>query len=96
MNKNTGTLVTVKDLFKSLPVRLAEFKRSHKTQYQKCVSLLQQYAVISTHCKLTVSNNQGENLPFNDIFRTSQRVPFAHSAQWLTAFGQNIQQVLGR
>ena len=29
--KNVGTVVSVKDLFQTLPVRLGEFKKSHRT-----------------------------------------------------------------
>lgn len=38
--KNGGTVVTVRDLFASIPVRLGEFKKTHRTQYTKCVGLL--------------------------------------------------------
>jgi len=57
IQKNPGTSVSVREMFSLLPVRLSEFKKSHKTQFARCVSLLQQYGVISTHCKITVSNN---------------------------------------
>jgi len=38
--KNDGTVVTIRDLFAGIPVRLGEFKKTHRTQYTKCVGLL--------------------------------------------------------
>lgn len=40
VQKNDGTQVIVRDLFKDLPVRQIEFKKTHKTQYSKCLQLL--------------------------------------------------------
>lgn len=50
----------VKDLFKDLPVRLAEFKKSYKNQYARALQLLQAYAIIATESKLSVAYNLGE------------------------------------
>ena len=71
--KNVGTTITVRDLFSQLPVRFSEFKKTYKSQYQKCINLLQQYAIVSTDCRVTIFNNQGENMPFSEVFRTSVR-----------------------
>lgn len=40
VSKKDGTQVIIRDLFKNLPVRLIEFKKSFKSQYAKAVSLL--------------------------------------------------------
>lgn len=61
----------MRDLFKILPVRYTEFKKSHKAQLAKCIQLLQQYAVVQTQIKLTVQVNQGDNMPFNPVLRTT-------------------------
>ena len=50
----------IKDLFKDLPVRLMEFKKTYKTQYARALQLLQAYAIIATESKITVSYNLGE------------------------------------
>ena len=83
----------MREIFGLLPVRLSEFKKSHKTQFARCVSLLQQYGVIATHCKILVSNNQGEGMPFTDVFRTVARDAFSKEKPkvWLQSLGLNIQ-----
>ncbi|KAG4300541.1 hypothetical protein PCK1_003200, partial [Pneumocystis canis] len=51
-----GTIVCVKQLFYSLPVRRKEFERNHKHDFQKALSVLQSYAIISTGIKLQVTH----------------------------------------
>jgi DNA mismatch repair ATPase MutL len=97
--KNDGTTITIRDLFSQLPVRFSEFKKTYKSQYQKCLNLLQQYAIVATACRVTVFNSQGENMPFSEVFRTSVRDKFTLSEAklWMhSSFGPNISQVLGR
>ena len=38
--RNNGTQVIVKDLFKNLPVRLVEFKKTYRVQFAKCIQLM--------------------------------------------------------
>ncbi|KAK3288153.1 MutL mismatch-repair protein pms1, partial [Cymbomonas tetramitiformis] len=47
-----GTLVCVKDLFATLPVRHKEFKRNLKREYGRLISLLQAYALICTSVRM--------------------------------------------
>lgn len=55
-----GTTVVIQDLFAPLPVRYREFQRNLKREYAKCISMLQEYALIATHvrfyCINTVNN----------------------------------------
>jgi len=60
LTSKDGTSVIVKDLFKDLPVRLTEFKKSYKNQYARALQLLQAYAIIATESKLSVAYNLGE------------------------------------
>ena len=68
--RKTGTQVIVKDIFRNLPVRLIEFKKNHKTQYARCIQLLQQYAIVSVNTRISILNNQGELMPFTSVLRT--------------------------
>ena len=54
--RNTGTTVSVENLFEVLPVRRSEFSRSIKKHYQKLIRILQSYAVISAGVKIVVMN----------------------------------------
>ncbi|KAG1669863.1 hypothetical protein FOA52_012451 [Chlamydomonas sp. UWO 241] len=51
-----GTTLAVRSLFKPLPVRHKEFLRNLKREYTKLQTVLQAYAVISTHCRIVVTN----------------------------------------
>ena len=68
--RNQGTQVQVSKLFESLPVRLCEFKKTYKLQFQKCLALLQQYALVNTHVTFRILNSAGDKLPFNQVLRT--------------------------
>ncbi|KAH6688078.1 hypothetical protein F5X68DRAFT_152579 [Plectosphaerella plurivora] len=50
-----GTMVTVQNLFHNLPVRRRELERNIKREWNKAVTLLNQYACIQTGLKFTVS-----------------------------------------
>ena len=58
--KSTGTAVTVEELFHHIPVRRMEYLKHIKTQYLKCVLLLQSYAIISTNVAFKVINYKGK------------------------------------
>ncbi|SCU88285.1 LADA_0E09274g1_1 [Lachancea dasiensis] len=53
-SRNKGTTVHVSQLFNTLPVRKKEFTRNHKRQFNKCISLLQQYTIIQDRMKISV------------------------------------------
>lgn len=57
--RSIGTTVAIKELFKPLPVRYKEFKRTLKREYAKLVSLLQAYALIKTGVRLLCTNQAG-------------------------------------
>lgn len=50
-----GTVVSVANLFHTLPVRRRELERNIKREYQKVIALLNQYACIQTNLKFSVS-----------------------------------------
>ncbi|PHH52447.1 Mismatch repair endonuclease PMS2 [Ceratocystis fimbriata CBS 114723] len=59
-----GTTVVVQDLFYNLPVRRKELERNIKREWNKLISLLNQYACIQTGLKFTVSQqpNKGKKI----------------------------------
>ena len=71
-------------------MRLIEFKKNYKTQYAKCIQLMQQYAIISDKTKLAILNNQGEGMPFTSVLRTNPTLPGD------IGFKENIQSILGK
>ena len=73
ISKKNGTQVVIKDLFRDLAVRLVEFKKSYKAQYAKAIAMLQSYAMIATHTKMSILNNLGDAMPFNTVLRTKSR-----------------------
>jgi DNA mismatch repair ATPase MutL len=54
--RSIGTTVTIKELFKTLPVRYKTFQRNVKKEYVKLVQQLQAYAIIATSVKLLATN----------------------------------------
>ncbi|KAK4700264.1 DNA mismatch repair protein PMS2, partial [Phenoliferia sp. Uapishka_3] len=54
--RSKGTTVTVKELFKSLPVRRKDLIKNSKREFGKAVELVQSYAVIKTGCRIEVKN----------------------------------------
>ncbi|BAO39685.1 DNA mismatch repair protein PMS1 [Kluyveromyces marxianus DMKU3-1042] len=55
-SRNTGTTITVSNLFDTLPVRKKDFVKNHKRQFSRSVELIQSYALIQTNVKISVSN----------------------------------------
>ena len=51
---------------------------------------MQQYAIISDKCRLTILNNQGEGMPFTSVLRTNPSQPGE------IGFKENIQSILGK
>lgn len=54
--RSRGTTVTVKELFKTLPVRRKELIKNAKREFGKAVDLVQSYALIKTGCRFEVKN----------------------------------------
>ena len=54
--RSKGTTVTVKELFKTLPVRRKDLIKNAKREFGKAVELVQSYAVIKTGCRIEVKN----------------------------------------
>lgn len=52
-----GTIVSVEDIFKNLPVRRRELEKNIKREYGKVLGLLHAYTCISTGVRFTVSNH---------------------------------------
>ena len=106
VSKKNGTQVIVKGLFHDLPVRYTDFKKTHKSQYAKAVALMQSYAMIATQTKITVSNNQGDAMPFSNVLRTNVRpkpdgqlmnlLDEWDGKRWIQPFQDNIIAILGR
>lgn len=65
--RDTGTTVTVTNLFHSLPVRLHEFKRNIKKEYAKCISVIQAYALVSVNTRISCSNVSSKGLVLGGI-----------------------------
>jgi DNA mismatch repair ATPase MutL len=78
--RSVGTTVSVKDLFKPLPVRYKAFQRNLKKEYVKLVQLLQAYATIATNVRIIATNQVKElcNNPATDsdvaVFTYSLRI----------------------
>lgn len=58
--KEVGTDIYLQNLFRNLPVRYQEFKANYKSQFTSAVSLLENYALISTEAKITVINSTAD------------------------------------
>jgi len=54
--RNNGTTVKVIELFKNVPVRYNEFKRTHKIQYRNAVDLIQEYSLVNYSMQFTITN----------------------------------------
>ncbi|XP_076814664.1 mismatch repair endonuclease PMS2-like [Clavelina lepadiformis] len=57
--RQTGTTVTLRNIFSSLPVRHKEFKKNIKKEYTKALGVLSAYCIISTDAKISCSNQTG-------------------------------------
>eukprot|EP01022_Parablepharisma_sp_SALTPOND_P004469 TRINITY_DN120354_c2_g1_i1.p1 TRINITY_DN120354_c2_g1~~TRINITY_DN120354_c2_g1_i1.p1 ORF type:complete len:1020 (+),score=78.55 TRINITY_DN120354_c2_g1_i1:605-3664(+) len=84
-NRITGTSVKITDLFKSVPVRYNEFRRTHKTQYRAALDLIQEYALSHYKLKFSVSNHHPA--------KGKQSVFLKGAAENLD---QNVELVLGK
>lgn len=54
--RSVGTTVSVKELFKTLPVRYKTFQRGVKKEFVKLAQLLQAYALTATGVKMVATN----------------------------------------
>jgi DNA mismatch repair protein PMS2 len=54
--RSKGTTVTITNLFHDLPVRLKDLNKNYKREFNKCIGLLQSYALIHTDVKFSVQN----------------------------------------
>lgn len=54
--RNVGTTVIVKNFFKTLPVRKAEFFKNYRKDFTKMVQLLQEYCLVLTGVKIICTN----------------------------------------
>ncbi|KAI8970243.1 hypothetical protein BDF20DRAFT_826428 [Mycotypha africana] len=52
-----GTTVQLSNIFQTLPVRLQEFKRNIKREYNKALTILQAYSIISTNIRISIFNH---------------------------------------
>lgn len=57
--RSKGTTSTVKDLFKSLPVRRKDLEKNKTREFGKACAMIQAYAMIRTGCRIVVSNTIG-------------------------------------
>ena len=64
-SSSTGTAVTLKDLFYTLTVRRKELLRSGKTEYQKCIRLIQEYCVASHGVQIKLLNRGAVGKPYS-------------------------------
>lgn len=55
--RSRGTTVTVKELFKHLPVRRKELIKNGKREFGKALELIQSYALLKTGCRIEVKNS---------------------------------------
>lgn len=78
-------MVSLEDLFVTLPVRHKEFTRNLKKEFHKMVQLLNAYCVISTGVKITCSNQIGLSgyvgLSCPSVFEKCASLPFQN---WYT------------
>ncbi|CAD6228244.1 GSCOCG00006425001-RA-CDS [Cotesia congregata] len=54
--RERGTTVCVKNIFKSLPVRIKEFEKNLKREFSKAIQILYGYCLVSTGIKITCTN----------------------------------------
>jgi len=88
-----GTDIYLQNLFRNLPVRYQEFKTNYKTQFTNSVSLLENYALISTEAKITVVNSTRDK-PWDVILSNSGPNPRVRD-NILAVLGKKIFETLG-
>lgn len=54
--RGVGTTISVRELFKQLPVRYKTFLRNLKKEYVHLVSIVQAYALIATGVRIIATN----------------------------------------
>ena len=55
-SRNKGTTVQINNMFENLPVRRRNYVKTIKTQFNKCVNLIQSYSIICEGIKFSVFN----------------------------------------
>lgn len=68
--REVGTTVTVRNIFKSLPVRAKEFQRNIKKEFTKALQVLYGYCLVSSGTKITCSNSNEGN-PTSTVVSTT-------------------------
>ncbi|XP_063993159.1 mismatch repair endonuclease PMS2 [Diachasmimorpha longicaudata] len=56
--REVGTTVSVRNIFKNLPVRAKEFQKNIKKEFTKALQVLYGYCLVSTGIKITCSNSK--------------------------------------
>ena len=75
ISRQKGTTIQLTGLFQSLPVRLAEFKRNAKREYNKALTMIQAYSIISTNTRISV-NHQSSSTKKYDLISALERACF--------------------
>lgn len=83
----------MQNLFRNLPVRYQEFKTNYKTQFTNSVSLLENYALISTEAKITVVNSTRDK-PWDVILSNGGPNPKVRD-NILSVLGKKVYETLG-
>ena len=69
-SRNRGTTVQINNMFENLPVRRRNYIKTIKTQFNKCVNLIQSYSIICEGIKFSVFNATAKGKK-NLIFTTN-------------------------
>jgi DNA mismatch repair protein PMS2 len=77
--RDFGTTVAAKSMFEALPVRRKELERNAKREYTKCISMLQNYAIIACGIRISVWHNS------KLVFATEGKSRIQD--QWASLFG---------
>ncbi|KAG0248754.1 Mismatch repair endonuclease pms2 [Mortierella polycephala] len=62
-----GTIVRISNLFEGMPVRRSEFVKNIKREYNKCIGLVQAYALIATNIKISCVSQTDKKPPVTYI-----------------------------
>ncbi|KAM4025065.1 mismatch repair endonuclease PMS2 [Anomaloglossus baeobatrachus] len=84
--RQQGTMVSVQQLFYTLPVRHKEFQRNTKKEFTKMVQILQAYCIISTGVRINCTNQVGQG----------KRTPVICSSGTSSSMKENIGAVFGQ
>eukprot|EP00494_Astrolonche_serrata_P024072 UN24330 len=71
---SVGTTVTMKKLFYTLPVRYREFRKILKKEYNKMLTIIQAYAIVSKGVQviMTNTNNRGKKTKIMNVSTTKK------------------------